>query len=119
MIRAAVELIEVCTSHELSCHNILAAVTFAARQNSLNKKKTKKKKAKKKKTGAKPRAPAQNILLLLLETIYSVQENVRAVRFASDAFCVLCQQASGDGMLPFMLRLARLGSMPWPWPPAS
>jgi tetratricopeptide (TPR) repeat protein len=112
VIRAAVELIEVCTSHELSCDKMLAAVTFAAKQNTMNKKTSKRKKAKKKTCGAKPQAPAQNTLLLLLETIYSVQENVRAVRFASDAFCVLSQHASGDRMLPFMLEVGSSGLNP-------
>lgn len=106
-VRAAVELIEVCTSHELSCSNILASIESAAKQ---QKKKTKKSKKKQVKAAEpKPKSPAERIPLLLLETIYSVQENTRAVRFASDAFCVLCQRASGDWMFPFMVETSSQG----------
>ena len=108
IIRPVVELIEVCTSHELACSTILASIVYAAKQNA-KKKKEKKKKPRSVKKDNKPSGASQSIPRLLLETIYSVGENLRAVRFASDAFCVLCQQSSGESMLPFMVETSTSG----------
>jgi tetratricopeptide (TPR) repeat protein len=99
LIRACVDVIEACTTHESSIKMILNHV----------RNESKKKKKKKKKITLDAVDLACQIPILLLEVMHTVESNTHILRHAVDALCTLTANVQADEIVPYMSLLSTNG----------
>ena len=104
LVRACVEVIEACTTHETATMMILRHVKNVAKKSS-----TKKKNKKKNNAASAEIALACQIPMLLLEVMLAVDTNTYVVRHAVDSLCTLTSNIASAEVVPYMALLSTNG----------